>query len=63
VSDPKRSIRLSGTTAIAVKTPLKVSERSLVEEKLALLVKDVYTPIRLAVVPVTSSPPPVMHKQ
>ena len=48
---------------MAVKTPLKVSERSLVEEKLALLANEVYTPIRLAVVAVTSSAAPVTHRQ
>lgn len=63
VSDPSSRIRFNGAMAIAVKTPLNVSERSFVEEKLEFAVKDVCNPMRLAVVAVTSSPQPVTHKQ
>lgn len=63
VSEPRSSIRLRGTTDMAVSTPLNVSERSFVDEKLALFDIDVWTPIRLAVVAVTSSLPAVSPRQ
>lgn len=49
--------RFRGKTAIVVSTPLKVSDRSLVEEKEAVGEMEVWTPILLAVVPVMTSSP------
>jgi len=57
VSAPRSSSRFRGRTAIAVSTPLKVSERRRVDEKEALISTAVWTPIRLAVVPDISSEP------
>ena len=42
---------------MVVRTPLKVSDRSLVEEKEAVGEMEVWTPILLAVVPVITSSP------
>lgn len=57
LSAPRRRSLLRGRTAIVVSTPLNVSERSRVEEKDAVWDTDVCTPIRFAVVPVSSSSP------
>jgi len=57
VSAPSSSSRFRGRTAIAVSTPLNVSERRRVDEKEAWTCMAVWTPIRLAVVPDISSEP------
>jgi hypothetical protein len=57
VSAPRSRSRFRGRTAIAVSTPLNVSERRRVDEKEAWASTAVWTPIRLAVVPDISSEP------
>lgn len=57
LSAPRSMSRLRGKTAMVVRTPLKVSDRSFVEEKEAVGEMEVWTPILLAVVPVMTSSP------
>lgn len=56
VSAPSSSSRFRGSTCRQVRTPRKLSERRRVLEKEAEGSRQVCTPIRLAVVPETSSP-------
>lgn len=55
LSLPNKSNLFNGNTDMQVRTPLKVSERSLVLENDASWSKDVWTPMRLFVVPDISS--------
>ena len=52
LSAPSSSCRLRGTTAIDVRTPRKASDRRRTDEKDETGETDVWTPIRLAVVPI-----------